>query len=265
MKTRVLSAVVMIAIVLPLLIIGGLPFKIFCIILSALSMYELLKAKEINKDLPIVMKLLSFMIMILFLALGNNYDATTEIPYKLPIILVLVFLVPVVFINDNKKYNIEDAFYLLGATSFLTISFGSIILISNMDVKYLLYLVLITVMTDTFAYLGGSLIGKHKLCKNISPNKTIEGSIIGTLVGVIVPTLFYIFVIKQNANVLNLVFITTILSVVGQIGDLVFSSIKRHYKIKDFSNLIPGHGGILDRFDSLIFVAITYLLLLNIF
>jgi len=119
-------------------------------------------------------------------------------------------------------------------------------------------------MTDTFAYFGGYFIGKHKLCPSISPNKTIEGAIVGTLVGVMVSTLFYLFVINNSINIAILIGITLVLSLVGQLGDLFFSSIKRYYKVKDFSNLIPGHGGILDRLDSIIFVILTYILFMNI-
>ena len=126
-----------------------------------------------------------------------------------------------------------------------------------------IYLLLITIMTDTFALFTGMLIGKHKLCEKISPKKTIEGSIGGSLVGTIVPVLFYIFIIDANANIFLLIFITLCLSIIGQIGDLFFSSIKRHYGMKDFSKLIPGHGGVLDRLDSFIFVVLTYLILMN--
>lgn len=265
MKTRVISAIFMIAIILPLLIIGGLPFKILSILLAVLGMYELMKIRATKKELPIYMRLISYAFIIIFIAFGNNYYTTpNSISYKIPIILLLLFLIPVVFINDNKKYNISDAFFLLAGTFFISVSFNTFVLISDIDVKYILYLILITVMTDTFAYFGGSLIGKHKLCKDISPNKTIEGAIVGSVVGVIVPALFYLYVINNSVNILTVIIVTFILSVVGQIGDLMFSSIKRYYGVKDFSNLIPGHGGILDRFDSIIFVVLTYILFMNI-
>ena len=119
-------------------------------------------------------------------------------------------------------------------------------------------------MTDAFAYFTGFFIGCNKLCEKISPKKTWEGAIGGTVVGTLVATFFYLFLINSEVNVFLVIGITFLLTVVGQIGDLFFSSIKRHYKIKDFSNLIPGHGGILDRFDSIIFVVLTFLLFMNI-
>ena len=106
--------------------------------------------------------------------------------------------------------------------------------------------------TDTFAYLFGIIFGKHKLCPSISPKKTIEGALGGIFGSLILLNLFNYFVLKNN-----IVFVTLsgiILSIVAQIGDLFASKIKREMGIKDFSNIIKGHGGFLDRFDSIIFV-----------
>ena len=120
-------------------------------------------------------------------------------------------------------------------------------------------------MTDTFALFGGKLFGKHKLCPNISPKKTIEGSIVGLIFGTIIPVIFLSLTCTLNINLFYLIVITLFLSIIGQLGDLFFSSIKRSFCVKDFSNLIPGHGGILDRLDSLIFINITYILFMSIF
>ena len=119
-------------------------------------------------------------------------------------------------------------------------------------------------MTDSFALLTGMFIGKNKLAPTISPKKTIEGFVGGALMGTFIATSFYVTVINQNCSLVLVIFITLFLSCIGQLGDLVFSSIKREYGMKDFSNLIPGHGGILDRFDSLIFVFLAFILVLGI-
>jgi len=119
--------------------------------------------------------------------------------------------------------------------------------------------------TDTFAYLIGRKFGKHKFSQ-ISPNKSIEGCIAGTI-GAVAIMLIYTLVcntyLGMNFNYLYIILIAIVLSLVGQIGDFAASSIKRYTGIKDFSNLIPGHGGMLDRIDSVIFIApFAYFLLM---
>jgi phosphatidate cytidylyltransferase len=115
---------------------------------------------------------------------------------------------------------------------------------------------LITITTDSYAYIIGRLIGKHKLLETISPNKTWEGMISGTVIGTIIPTVFYVVAVGNNP--IKMLFITLFLSILGQFGDLVFSAIKRYFGKKDFSNIMPGHGGILDRLDSIIFVMLGF-------
>ena len=132
---------------------------------------------------------------------------------------------------------------------------------------YIWYLVFIAWGTDVFAYFVGRAIGKHKFSK-ISPNKSIEGCIAGT-VGAVLLSLAYTFVLNKffnySINYLIILGMSFVLSMIGQIGDFSASSIKRYTGIKDFGNLIPGHGGMLDRFDSFIFIApFAYFLLLLI-
>ena len=186
------------------------------------------------------------------------------IDYKVITLIFAIYFLPIVFINDNSKYNINDALFILGGTIFLGVVFNLFCIIRNTELTYFIYLLLITIFTDTFALVSGMLIGQHKLCEKISPNKTIEGFVFGSLLGTIIASTFYLTVINPSANLIYVTLITLLLSIVGQIGDLFFSSIKRNYKVKDFSNLIPGHGGILDRLDSFIFVVITYMLFINI-
>ena len=111
--------------------------------------------------------------------------------------------------------------------------------------------------------LTGKYVGRIKLAPVISPNKTVEGLIGGTLMGTFVATMYYISVIDVY-SIGGIVIITLLLSLLGQLGDLVFSFIKREFGKKDFSNIIPGHGGILDRLDSIIFVTLGFLIFLTI-
>ncbi|MER2233940.1 MAG: phosphatidate cytidylyltransferase, partial [Leuconostoc mesenteroides] len=110
-------------------------------------------------------------------------------------------------------------------------------------------------ITDSGAYMVGRAIGKNKLAPKISPNKTWEGSIGGSMVAIIViPALFTIFHWLPDYNFIELLAFTAILSIAGQLGDLIESGFKRHYGVKDSGNILPGHGGILDRFDSMLIV-----------
>ena len=129
------------------------------------------------------------------------------------------------------------------------------------------YILFIAWGTDTFAYFVGIKFGKHKLTE-ISPKKSIEGSI-GGIIGALIITLIYTMVVNHytdmNINYWYIAIIAVMLSILSQIGDLAGSSIKRYVKTKDFGELIPGHGGIIDRIDSIIFIApFAYLLLMYI-
>lgn len=265
MKTRIISAIVMCAICVPILIIGGLPFKIFACVLGIVSLYEIMNIRKKDREIPFGIRLLSYTIIGLFIFLGTNvYSSNYETIYKILSVIFLIYFIPVVFINDTKKYNIKDALYVLGCSIFIGIAFNSCVMIMNNSLSYLIYILLVTVSTDTFAYFTGFFIGKHKLCEKISPKKTWEGAVGGSVVGTVIASLYYLFVINPDVNLFILIPITLLFTIVGQIGDLFFSSVKRQYDTKDFSNLIPGHGGVLDRLDSIIFVILTYILFMNL-
>ena len=177
--------------------------------------------------------------------------------YKILSASLLLLCSPVVFYQAKGKYNIEDAFKLYGFLLLVGLGLNFFILIRNLDLRFFILLLLVPIFTDTFAYVGGSLIGKHKFSK-ISPKKSIEGCIIGSAMGTFIGSMYYITFINEPKNILIVIPIILMMSIIGQIGDIFFSAIKRKYDIKDFSNLIPGHGGILDRLDSLIFVALLF-------
>ncbi|HIR48352.1 MAG TPA: phosphatidate cytidylyltransferase [Candidatus Faecimonas gallistercoris] len=261
MKKRVLSAILIVAIFVPLLLIGGKVFAIFMTLLALMGLYEIIHIRESKKEFPFLMKIFAY-IMVAFFSLSNfnSIEFTYTMDYRVVAFIIFAFLTPMVFIHDFKKYNLNDALFLIGSILFIGLSFNLLIICRNYDIMYIIYLLLITTITDTFALFSGILIGKHKLCPSVSPKKTIEGSVGGTIFGTFVATAFYITVIDPSMSLAFVTIITVILSLLGQLGDLVFSSIKRYYGKKDFSNLIPEHGGILDRFDSLIFVVLAFII-----
>lgn len=265
MKVRVISAIIMIAIFVPLLIIGDLPFAIMMAILAVMGLYELIKVRETKRKLPFFLKLIAYAMTVGFCMYNfDSIEFQSQFDYRVMAGILFIFLSPIVFIHDYEKYNFNDALFLIGCILFIGLSFNLIVVTRNFDITYLLYLLIITTFTDTFALITGLLVGKHKMSPNISPKKTWEGLVGGVLMGTFVATAFYFTVINSNTSLVFLIFTTALLCLVGQLGDLVFSSIKRYYEVKDFSNLIPGHGGILDRFDSLVFVAFAFILLKGI-
>ena len=265
MKSRILSALLLLLVCVPVLIQGNYLFIVLVLIVGLLSFKELFDLRLNNKYIPWLIYALSFLATG-FLIL-NNYtgkELTVVLDYRVLTFMMFTFLVPMVIINDNEKYNLLDALYLLGSVLFIGFSFNLMILIRNYSMEYFIYYVLIAVFTDIFALLGGKLIGRRKLAPKISPNKTKEGFVIGTLMGTIVGVVYYLTVIDPKFSLLNIIIVTFTLAVMGEIGDLVFSQMKRYYEKKDFSNIIPGHGGFLDVFDSLIFVIVTAILFIGI-
>lgn len=259
MKTRIISAAVALAIVIPLLIKGSIYFAIGCAILSVLAMREFLMLKQNTNKIPILIQLVSVACTLAIVLTDFKFSsATFDVSYKVIALACLCLFIPTLFYKEGR-YRTNDAFYLLGCIILTGVTFNTFILIRNVSIYRFVYLLLITTMTDTFAYVFGSLIGKHKLCPKISPNKSWEGSIFGSIIGTLIASCFYHIFIGTVG--IKIILITLLLTILGQLGDLFFSKIKRENEIKDFSNIMPGHGGILDRLDSLIFVVLTYIIL----
>ena len=256
MKKRVISAIVALAIFIPLIALGGIWFRIAVSILAVIGMNDFLDLEGKDKRPKYVNGIFYALVLLL-----TYFDVKRESYYLLTLLLPML---AVIYCNNNKKYNADDAFRLIGMAVLIGTVFNKVILIRNENIWLFIYLFLITTMTDTFAHLGGSLIGKNKLAPKISPNKTWEGSIIGGIFGTLIASTFYYIAVDPSVNILGLLVITLFLSSLGQLGDLFFSAVKRNHNVKDFSNLMPGHGGVLDRLDSIIFVVIGYILLSGI-
>lgn len=255
MKQRVISILMVSIIVVPLFVIGKIYFDIGLCILAIFGLKELLNLEKNEK----IIKVLTYLSMLLII-ICDKVNIGIE---KAITISILLNYLPIIF-YDKEKYNFNMACNNFSKSLLLGYSFYLFRLYRTEDMWIMLFLFVISASTDVFAYIIGYYFGKRKISPKVSPKKTVEGSISGSLFGVIISSIFYVFFVDPAAN-LSIIILILILSIMGQLGDLFFSQIKRNNEIKDFSDLIPGHGGILDRFDSLIFITLAYTLLASLF
>lgn len=181
-------------------------------------------------------------------------------------ITVIYCVIP--FIFSKRPFKTRIKFYLIGlfVFIFLIVIAKSLLLVSVDSVWFLLIIFVGPVVADTFAYFGGSMFGNKifvkKLAPNISPNKTIEGALFGYLITWAVfftITWFIKFDYINLDHIFMITFVPLLLPFVAIVGDLMFSKFKRMVNIKDYSNLIPGHGGIIDRIDSIVFTSFIFI------
>lgn len=265
MKKRIISALVALAIFIPIIVKGGVIFDIAFFLLAMQGLKELMDVTEKKKKIPVFIKLICYLILtgIFFIGVVDN-KMILNIDFRIIAGTFLILLLPTVLYHNKKVYNVKDSFYLLGGLLFLGTSMSIFVMYRNIGLELFIFLFLITIITDTFAYTTGRLIGKNKLLEEISPNKTWEGLFGGSIMGTFICTVYYTTIIDPNVSLSIIVPVILFLTVVGQFGDLFFSSIKRYYGVKDFSNIMPGHGGVLDRFDSVIFVMLAFTFFLTI-
>ena len=238
---RILISIAAIPLILYAAYSGGYPFFAFCLLIQTLSFYELLKMFEYKGiTVPVYFTLfISVLIFTGFIFLREYFNVVL-------IVGLLSVLVPELFSKtENKLLNAGLVFFGIIYITFPLALFFK--LDKNYAYVYLLFLLIWA--NDSFAFFGGKYFGKHKFSK-ISPNKTIEGLVSGFVFTIITSVVFSYFV--SGVTLTDSLVIGAFIGVFGPIGDLFESFLKRFTGVKDSSNIIPGHGGILDRFDSLI-------------
>lgn len=253
MKQRILTAAVALAFFVPLIIIGGLPFTITIYIIATIGLYEILRMKDLH--LFSIPGFITWIVLaVLLMPVSWNVWILDVLGYtkiELVFAAILILLTYTVIVKNRFTFD-HVAFSIMGAL-YVGIGFYYLIETRMFGIQYVVFAFIVIWMTDTGAYVTGRKIGKRKLWPEISPNKTVEGFVGGIIWAIIFACIFQFFVPVASSYPI-LILVTIIASIVGQLGDLVESAIKRHYDVKDSGKLLPGHGGILDRFDSLLFV-----------
>ncbi|KAB3531347.1 phosphatidate cytidylyltransferase [Alkaliphilus serpentinus] len=248
MLKRIISGVLGIPILITVVWYGGYLLYLSLLIVSLIGIHEFYIAFKSKNIHPI--RWIGYIITLIILS--DFYFSGTQ--GRILFLLVATTLLISIILLINNKYNIIDGAVTLYGIIYVGIFLGHIILISNSDKEAYIWLAFITAWaSDTFAYFAGNFFGKRKLCPTISPKKTVEGAIGGGLGSMLSCGIFGYLVIGEN--ILAIIIIGLIGSIFSMLGDLTASIIKRHIGIKDYGNLIPGHGGILDRFDSILFTA----------
>ena len=268
MKTRIISAVV--GIIVFILAIG-FSFKstvvlaVALAILNAIGIYEMLYNTKLVSLKPLVFVASGFgASVLLILGFATRLES---IIFCLLLYLAYIFVVAVASILLHKHLNSAALFTLIAAPLMLSVAFACLYLlfVGSTGTKgfQFFFIFLFSWGADTGAYFTGTFLGKHKLAPEISPKKTVEGSIGGIVSAVILSCvcgLIYKYCFNVDVIFSGLCIYAVIFSVFGMIGDLFTSFIKRDCGIKDYGNIMPGHGGVLDRFDSVLFIAPFYYL-----
>lgn len=269
MLKRILSGAVGISLIIAILLLSSsvpILVDIFIAVICAVAVYEFIKAIGLLGLLQMSIPSIAFAFIYPMLI---TYDMSSVIWY----IYTEIMLSMMIFFH--KKISFKEFAYTYSMSLIITISLSTVITMKDMDIQHSAMYFVITLalpwLADAGAYFVGSMMGKHKLCPEISPKKTIEGAIGGVIVCLIticgVGFIFSEFIYGGSIkiNYINLIVLAFTGSLLSILGDLSFSLIKRSCNIKDYGNIIPGHGGVLDRFDSVIFVSpfllimITYL------
>ncbi len=268
MVTRTVSGIIGALLVLSIIFFNHrFPFliNVFIAVVCVLACFELYYTSKLNKTPSIVIPGAIFSAILPIFGHGFLWKVSWY-TYTLAVFLILIF--------SRKSLNFKDVAVIYGLTLLITFSLTTIIDIRTIGGVYSNFYILLALgipwMADTGAYFCGKLFGKTKLCPDLSPNKTVEGAFGGiifcVLANLFISALFKMSFLnmKTDVNYLYVAFLAFVGALISIVGDLFFSMTKRCYHVKDFGKVVPGHGGVLDRFDSVILVTpFVYFMLKN--
>lgn len=257
MRKRIITSIILLLIIVPAVLFGGWPFRLVMGAIVIIACTELIHMAKISRSIaPSIITYIGTLSVVFYdyLSMFIPEHLNNAI---IPILSILLLLICTVLV---KGYDFTKA-GVSGLTMFYVGLGGyAAITIRNADLALFLFILFVIYSTDIGAYFIGSKIGKRKLAPKLSPNKTIEGSLGGILTALIIAAIYLNFFSFTYTYWVMLI-MAVILSVTGQFGDLLESAFKRHFGVKDSGDILPGHGGILDRFDSTLFTLSMALIL----
>ncbi|MCQ2425303.1 MAG: phosphatidate cytidylyltransferase [Lachnospiraceae bacterium] len=258
MKVRVLTALVMVAVLIPFLIFSDtFAWPLLICAMTAIGIFEMLRCTGMLRKIYAAIP--AFLVGVGFPAVLRLLEANGIDPLRtffiLGVCLTTWNMISCVF--SKGGFTMQNALMTAGMTLYISFGFSVLILLRDMENGKFVFLLslLIPWMSDVFAYFTGVLFGKHKLIPEVSPKKTIEGSVGGLIAGTVIAVLYVWLIAKLSdaeADLFVVALAAFVTAALSQVGDLIMSVIKREYGIKDYGTLFPGHGGILDRFDSVL-------------
>ncbi len=264
LKVRLISAFFGIIVVLGIIFAPSVVFYIAMMLVSFIMLYELHTTFQMQEKWQLVALNYLFAAAVFCMPVFFPYD---RIVFVITAYIMMLMIFSVLFHSVVKFADVTKSLFMLLYAVLLPLHLNGVRMMGHG--LYLIFIPLLGAwMPDTFAYFTGCLLGKHKLIPAISPNKTVEGSVgavAGSLLMFAVYGLLMDFAFGFTVNYIALLSLGLICGVVSQLGDLSASVIKREFGIKDFGNLIPGHGGLVDRVDSLLFIAPVVYYFLSVF
>lgn len=269
MLTRVISGIVLVIAALITILAGGYVLAAVLLLLSLIGYCELMKACRLKEEKPQnngLMIIGSIGIVLYYLLMAFTTDRTYLFLAIIMILVAFMFLYVLTF----PKYHAEQVMSALFNVVYAPVMLSCIYLVRSLPYgEYSVWMIFISSwICDTCAYFVGVAFGKHKMSPKLSPKKSIEGAIGGIAGSAVVGALYAYFIVERVIAEQQITWIFVVISAVGavisQIGDLAASAIKRNHDIKDYGKLIPGHGGVMDRFDSVIFTAPMIYLLVHL-
>lgn len=259
--TRLTSGIVLVALILGTCWFGGFPLWFFIVMVGYIGLYEFYKVFQISPSSSLgICAVLGTAMWFAGIRTASNVESGMRMEQAWLIVLLILLVILAVYVCSFPKYDTQQMMGAFFGIVYIPVMLSCIYLTRMMeDGFYLVWLIFLCSWgCDTCAYCVGVLFGKHKMAPVLSPKKSIEGAIGGVLGAAMLGALFAVL---TEASVAFYAVICGVGAIASQIGDLAASAVKRQHNMKDYGKLIPGHGGILDRFDSVIVTApIIYIL-----